>query len=31
MDALIDCLSYLDEPDGEMRSICARPGDTLAI
>ncbi|MFC5427638.1 barstar family protein [Paraburkholderia denitrificans] len=31
MDALIDCLSYLDEREAEMTGVHVRPGDTLAI
>lgn len=31
MDALIDCLSYLDDPEAAMTSLHVRPGETLAI
>ena len=31
MDALIDCLSYLDEPEAAMTSLHVRPGETLPI
>jgi RNAse (barnase) inhibitor barstar len=31
MNALIDCLSYLDEPSAEMTSVHVTPGNTLAI
>ncbi|MBN3730327.1 barstar family protein [Burkholderia sp. Tr-20390] len=31
MDALIDCFSYLDEPDAEMTNVHVLPGRTLAI
>jgi hypothetical protein len=31
MNALIDCLSYLDDPDAEMTRIHVVPGRTLAI
>ncbi|MGN7981908.1 barstar family protein [Burkholderia sp. 22313] len=31
MDALIDCLGYLDEPEAAMTSLHVRPGETLAI
>lgn len=31
LDALIDCLSYLDEPEAKMTVVHIRPGDTLVI
>ncbi|MBA1363834.1 barstar family protein [Burkholderia gladioli] len=31
MDALVDCLSYLDDPEAEMTSLHVKPGETLAI
>jgi hypothetical protein len=31
MDAFIDCLSYLDEPEAEMTDVHVRSGETLAI
>ncbi|MFL9863607.1 barstar family protein [Paraburkholderia fungorum] len=31
MDALIDCLSYLDEPAAKMTGVYVRSGATLAI
>jgi hypothetical protein len=31
MNALIDCLSYVDEPEAEMTGVHVRAGDTLAI
>lgn len=31
MDALIDCLSYLDEPQAEMTGVHVEQGETLAI
>jgi hypothetical protein len=31
MDAWIDCMSYLDDPDAEMTSVHVRSGDTLTL
>ncbi|NIF40987.1 barstar family protein [Burkholderia sp. Tr-862] len=31
LDALIDCLGYLDEPEAEMTRVHVRPGGTLTI
>ncbi|WP_157683007.1 barstar family protein, partial [Burkholderia ubonensis] len=31
MAALVDCLSYLDEPEAAMTSLHVKPGETLAI
>ena len=31
MDAGIDCMSYIDDPDAEMSSLTVIPGETLEI
>ncbi|MFJ1300677.1 barstar family protein [Pseudomonadota bacterium AL_CKDN230030165-1A_HGKHYDSX7] len=31
MDALVDCLAYLDEPQAEMTGVHVKRGETLAI
>ncbi|WP_333981526.1 barstar family protein [Burkholderia gladioli] len=31
MDALVDCLSYRDDPEAETTSLHVKPGETLAI
>ena len=31
MDAWIDCMSYADEPEGQMMAIAVRPGELLTL